>query len=694
MNDMSPTDASAASAAIAALQEENQCLRAERDEAQEALRAIREGEVDAIVVAGKDGEQVFSLSGAESVYRLIVQTMQEAALTVTPDGTILSCNPQFEALIHFESGWVIGRPLETFVAPEERGSLAALLARSQLESVRQRLVFQTTDGTPVPAHVSAHVFQQPDGPSICLVATDLSALESSMEIVRRLREEVTARQASEAALRQSEGKFAIAFRTSPIGITLSTLAEGRYLDVNAAFLQMVGYSREELLGQTSTAMRVWLDAEARHRTFAELQATGTIGEREVVFRRKSGELFSCLFSCELVEIAGQPVALTNMLEITKRKQAEAALQASEAEFRAFFETAAVGTAQLGPDGRFLAVNARLCEITGYTPEELLKLTPAELVPPEDRAGDLAGLAAYLRGDASRCDVEKRWLHKDGRVIWVHMTAAPIRDAAGRFLRSAGIIQDITARKQADAVLQHAHAQLEQRVEERTIDLAKALAKQAIQSEQLRALTGELSLAEQRERQRLAQVLHDGLQQFLVAARMRTQLLSRSQGSELEVACKEVYALLDDAIKSSRALTAELSPPILHTAGFVPALEWLAKWMTDTHDLMVTLDADPALQVESETIKVLVFQSVRELLFNVVKHAGVPQATVNVYQQDGHLRIIVADQGRGFRPDRVVSSATGLGLASIRQRLEFLGGEIDMSSTPGQGSRFTLSVPLR
>src|SRR5512143_37025 len=124
------------------LSQENADLRARLEEAEETLRAIREGEVDAIVVSGSKGDQVFSLSGAESVYRLIVDTMKEAALTVAFDATILFCNSQFSELIRTPHEKILGKRLSDFVSPEEQSSLEVMIAKSKHEPVKQRILFQ------------------------------------------------------------------------------------------------------------------------------------------------------------------------------------------------------------------------------------------------------------------------------------------------------------------------------------------------------------------------------------------------------------------------------------------------------------------------------------------------------------------------------------------------------------------------
>jgi len=184
---------------LAALQAENQELRRRLEEAEETLRAIREGEVDAVVVTGRRGTQIFSLSGAESVYRLIVETMHEASLTVAPEGLILWCNPQFANLLQSPAGQILGKPLQTLVNPDQHPRIDALLGQIRDVPVRERVVFRTADGTAVPAYVDANRFLQPEGTIICLVVSNLTELESATDIARRLQQEIAERERPEHA---------------------------------------------------------------------------------------------------------------------------------------------------------------------------------------------------------------------------------------------------------------------------------------------------------------------------------------------------------------------------------------------------------------------------------------------------------------------------------------------------------------
>ncbi len=214
------------------------------------------------------------------------------------------------------------------------------------------------------------------------------------------------------------------------------------------------------------------------------------------------------------------------------------------------------------------------------------------------------------------------------------------------------------------------------------------------SDQLRSMATELTLVEQRERQQLARILHDGLQQLLVGARLRLGIAAR-RPEQLPQVINEINNLLNEAIETSRSLTAELSPPILREGGLVPALEWLVRWMANKHELAVALEIKDQVDPQ-EDLTITLFQAVRELLFNVVKHAGVQQASLLVRKDGNAVQIVVEDSGRGFNPEQLKpgeGSKQGFGLFSIRERLNLLGGALECESTPGEGSRFILSAPL-
>ncbi|MEN6625699.1 MAG: PAS domain S-box protein [Candidatus Sumerlaeia bacterium] len=378
---------------------------------------------------------------------------------------------------------------------------------------------------------------------------------------------------------------------------------------------------------------------------------------------------------------------------------EAALRDGEAVIHAFFDGAAVGAALLSLEGRFVSVNDRYCQIAGYAREEMLSgLTPLDLIPPDQRDEVRDRFMPFLRGETPAYDCEHRYRRKDGGEIWIHATAGMIRDRDGNPLRVAAIVEDITERKRAEETLLQSRRDLdlmnqtlEQRVAERT---AEAEARAA----QLRKLAGELSRTEQRERRRFAQMLHDHLQQLLVGAKFNASIIERRIGDEgLLRRLRYMIELLDQSIAASRSLTVELSPPILFEGKLVPALRWLARWMEDNHGLHMTVNAGDEVFPLSEDTRILLFQSVRELAFNIVKHAGVREATVSVSRCEDMICITIEDQGAGFDPSSLKPATGdfgGFGLLRVQERLNLLGGCFDIRSRPGAGTLVTLVVPFQ
>ena len=215
--------------------------------------------------------------------------------------------------------------------------------------------------------------------------------------------------------------------------------------------------------------------------------------------------------------------------------------------------------------------------------------------------------------------------------------------------------------------------------------------------QLRTLASKILQAEEGERRRIARVLHDQLQQLIAGARYALESLKgAAEDTAYQEALGRVDAMLGESLKVSRSLTTELSPPIRHGGQLGPVLEWCAIFMKQKHGLAVTVHNEGEASLKSEELIVLLYQAVRELLFNVVKHAKVSSAVVSISERDQGVVLVVQDEGAGFDP-RLLGQNPGVsgeyGIFSIRERLSLYGGRLEIDSAPGRGSRFTLWVPV-
>ena len=392
-----------------------------------------------------------------------------------------------------------------------------------------------------------------------------------------------------------------------------------------------------------------------------------------------------------------------MTDITERKRAEEALRQSEEFNRSLMKSSPDCVKVLDLDGHLVLMNdPGQCqmEIDDFASQcagkDWWSLWPAEAEESIRSSIAAAGSGTTTAFEAF-CPTAK------GRPKWWEVTVSPVRDTGERVVHLLAISRDITERKQTEAELtkaqkqlQHWNVELEQAVSEKTAELRQS-------QERLRALASELTLAEQRERKRIATELHDHLQQLLVFGK-----ITIGQGKRIvagvpggDTLLKQVDDMLSDALTYTRTLVADLSPTVLRDHGLAAALQWLGSYMQKHHQsVTVTVpDGDGPKLPEDQVL--LLFQCVRELLINSSKHAATGEATVRMSQADGMLRIEVQDDGQGFDLAAAAAAAdipsggisSKFGLFSIQERMKALAGSFEIQSAPGRGTIATLTLPF-
>jgi PAS domain S-box-containing protein len=365
------------------------------------------------------------------------------------------------------------------------------------------------------------------------------------------------------------------------------------------------------------------------------------------------------------------------------------LQAYRDRYVDLYDSAPLGYVTLDEDGYVQEINLAGAKLLGQERSELVGYPFVDHVAPRDQKAFLAHVQQCCQ-HREETTAEMTLVDKQARAITVQLHSLPIEapEKDGVFCKTA--IADITERQRAEEQLRVLNETLEERVAERTATAQR-------QAAQLRMLATELTEAERRERRRLAQVLHDQLQQLLVAARIKVAGMNRSMRDEEQRApLAQVDELLAKAIGESRSLTLDLSPPVLYDVGLMAALGWLARQMQQKHDLTVTIVAETGAEPADVVVRDFLFQAVRELLLNVSSHAQTHTAEVSLKQLDeDRLRIAVADSGVGFDPRELDphDAAAGFGLFSIGQRIELLGGRFDIRSAPGEGTTAVIELPL-
>jgi len=262
--------------------------------------------------------------------------------------------------------------------------------------------------------------------------------------------DVTEQRRAEAALRETQARFAKIFQSSPVPVVISRLEDGRYLEVNDAWLAWSGHTREATIGATSVELGVWTTAADRVEFAQLLRAGQTVRNLEARMRKRSGEISDVVLSAEPLELGGEPCIVTSVMDITERKRAERQLRESERRFRDFAEAAGEYVWEIDVDGRFTYVSRRVEQVTGYSPEELLGRTPVEFMPAGEgeRVRDVFAEAARAR--ESFRNLEHRTMSRTGSQVWQLVSGVPIVDSEGRLLGYRGTALDITERKQSEA----------------------------------------------------------------------------------------------------------------------------------------------------------------------------------------------------------------------------------------------------
>ena len=499
-----------------------------------------------------------------------------------------------------------------------------------------------------------------------------------VELVREVAERTwdgVERSRAEAALRQQKTRLSLALEASAGGSWTWDFRtnEGDWDDVLRA---QFGFTQEEPpLFETWLARVHVEDRPLMHRTLEQvLQAQDRWDSTYRIVGPDGTIRWMQSLGRADRDATGLVTRLTGLeLDVTERRRAEDALQARRDEehdrtLRTLLETAAQGIVSADAEGRIIFANRAIEAMFGWAADELIGQPIELLMPSVFRDGDTpAGGLIGTRRDASTFPIE--------------VTINHVPTTGGG--RAFAFVTDITERRRAAVALQERTAELEYR------------------TTQLSRMAWDLTLAEHHAREELARTLHDGLQQLLVvvALNLEQQL---QQDTEAGTAPSELLAEakhhLGEALAVARSLNVELFPPVLQRSGLPAALTWLASWVQDKYKLRVDIAADPRADSARKDVRTLLFESVRELLFNAVKHAQTDHVTLRLeLDHDDQLCITVNDQGAGFEPARLddrsnAGQAAGWGLFRIRERLTLLGGRLDIESAPGSGTWIRLVAP--
>jgi PAS domain S-box-containing protein len=477
---------------------------------------------------------------------------------------------------------------------------------------------------------------------------------------------ITGRKRAEEALRASEERFVKIFNLSPFRMGILRIRDSVVLEVNDAWVRDTGFSRDEIINQPIFALSSQLEDSLTEKIREVLTTPKPLLDFEVRFKSKDGHEVIANTSAVIIELDGEPCYLWAANDITERKHAEEALQASESRFSiAFNSNPMLATISMLDGGRFLAVNDSFVALTGYSREEAVGHTALELnlwPNPEDRRKVMDKLKKEKRvrdfeagirlksGEERVLLLSVERIELDGQVCLLH------------------VANDVTLRHRAE--------------------------------EALRALSAKLRSAREEEGTRIAREIHDELGGALTGLkwdleRIDTLLTTSTNDSLMPDVHERIGSMtttIETTITTIRRIASELRPGVLDDLGLVAAIEWQVEQFQARTGLKCHW-TNTANEVELDREKsTAVFRILQEILTNVLRHAQATNLYVNLSRTRHHLELEVKDDGCGITKSQRINSRS-LGLLGMKERALLVGGEVDITGKAGQGTTVLVRVPL-
>jgi PAS domain S-box-containing protein len=576
-----------------------------------------------------------ALRESEERYRLLIEAANEGIWSMDGDHVTAYVNQAMADMLGYAPSEMLGRKVEDFFFPEDMSFHEGKMRKrhSGEDEVYERR-FRRRDGSQLWTLVSAKVREDSQGRFIGSFA---------------MFTDITSRKRAEEELRASEEKYRRLFQDAVLGVFQST-PEGKIVTVNPAFARMFGYaSPDELMAMvTDIASDLYADPFRRPSIVRMIEETGGPVQVENRYRRKDGSTFVGNLHAWNARDADGAVVLEEFLEdITERKEAEDALRENREQFKAMFEMASIGMAQADPrTGQFLRVNQKMCQITGYSSDELLTMRVSEITHPEDREQDRESFQDVVDGKSSDYRMENRYIRKDGAVVWVNVNMAVVRSAAGLSLRTVSTIEDITDRR-------HTEEQIKASLHEKEV---------------------------------LLKEVHHRVKNNL---QVISSLLNMQMPYVHDPKDKDVFKASMDRVKSMALIHDKLyrseNLANIYFPGYVDDLVrgLFANYAMD-RGVELDLRVDPiSLNIDHAIPLGLI---INELVSNALKHAfpvGAGGAIrIRLHPQGDRMVLAVSDNGIGFPGDLDFTNTQSLGMQLVVTLVEQLDGTIELKRNKG------------
>ena len=604
-------------------------------------------------------------------------------------GRIEEINLAAARLIKTTRKRLIGSSFAVHVMKEDTGLFLdhLLRCRSSKTRVETELHLRNRAGAPIPVQLSS--------------APITSVRRNGPLLYQTAIVDLTEQKQAEEAIRESELRYRTLFDFVPVAV-YSCDAKGLIQDFNQRAVELWGREpKKDDPSEKFCGSFKMLYPDGRpmpHEKCPMARAlrgeTFEAGDLEVLVEGNNGARRNVLVSpTALRDPRGKIIGAINCFyDITERHQTEKALQKSEERYRAIVSQSVAGMARADLQGRLKFVNQRLCEMLGYTEAELVGKTIRSLTHRDDRAENMK-LFQRMLGKGKPYELEKRFIRKDGSILWSSISASPVTDEAGKTQSAVAVIIDISDRKKAQAELEDATSYLEFRVQEQTRELQAANKKLKKEIKQRKGLEGQILEVSDREQQRLGIELHDGLCQHLTAIAFMaraTALRLKNHRVIDPTDIEKIAELVNGAANDARNLARALHHVDVDSSDLVPALEDLVDreiWKTPCR-----LKIAPGFHIENDAAAAHLYRIAREAVINANKHAQAREIVVNLDRSRKGITLSISDNGVGIPAS--MNPSAGMGFHIMNQRAKSIGGRLEIASRKNGGTRVTCHLPNR
>ena len=612
---------------------------------------------------------------SEERFRQVFERSAAGMVISDSSGQILRANKSFCDLVGFSEDKLQVRSMLEITHAGDREATQAYLeeiqrGRAHVHELEKRYVRQ--DGEVVWGCTSV-VLLLPDGRA-----------PYSISVVQ----DISARKRAEELLRESEQRFRTIFENEGLGTSLVD-RQGHPIKCNPAIQKMLGFTQQELRSMAFTEFTHPDDIDLDWMLYSEL-VDGKRDKYEIEKRyiKKDGQMmWGHLTVSRVKNEDGAPADYTvGMVEdITERKRAEELLRESEERFRTIFENAGLGTALVDRQGHPIKCNPALQKMLGFTEEELRSMAFTAFTHPDDIDLDWMLYSELVDGKRDKYEIEKRYIKKDGQMMWGHLTVSRVKNEDGAPADyTVGMVEDITERKRAERELRAAHDQLTKELAERTQAEAEIV-----------RLSVSLINAQEEERTRIARELHDDFSQQIAVLGITLSNIRRQipeDRLEAREQAERAYGRVLAIGEGIRHLSHQLHPAIIEHSGLVAALESYCVEFESLTKVSATVQAEGSFDDLSANATLGIFRIAQEALQNIWKHSGVTEAGICLARAGEHVGLLISDRGIGFDPAQPSKDA-GLGLVSMRERARLLGGTLTVESSAGHGTTIIVDIPV-